>query len=97
MDKNEFDRMKSEAEKRMKEIYSGSQPEPQKSEEKENTEDKPSANPQKQGSTKSSVFNTLFRDKDKTVILALLLLLMDDRDGKTDYSLLLALIYILLD
>ncbi len=79
----------------MKEIYAGSQPEPQG--EAEGTEDKPSQSQQKHESTKSSIINTLFKDKDKTVILALLLLLMDDRDGKTDYSLLLALIYILLD
>ncbi len=96
MDKREFDRMKSEAEKRMKEIYAGTQPEPQEKTEGQRTEDKPSP-PQKQESAKNSIINTLFKDKDKTVILALLLLLMDDRDGKTDYSLLLALIYILLD
>ncbi len=97
MDKKEFDRMKSEAEKRMKEIYSESQSEPQE-QDKAVESDKPSPPPaQKQESTVNSIINTLFKDKDKTVILALLLLLMDDRDGKTDYSLLLALIYILLD
>ena len=95
MDKDEFDRMKSEAEQRMKEIYAGSQQEPQGK--SEDTEYKPSMSPQKQENTGSGIINTLFKDKDKTVILALLLLLMDDRDGKTDYSLLLALIYILLD
>lgn len=95
MDKDEFDRMKSEAEQRMKEIYAGSQQEQQ--EKSEDTEYKPPMSPQKQESTGSGIINTLFKDKDKTVILALLLLLMDDRDGKTDYSLLLALIYILLD
>ena len=72
MDKDEFDRMKSEAEQRMKEIYAGSQQEPQGK--SEDTEYKPSMSPQKQENTGSGIINTLFKDKDKTVILALLLL-----------------------
>lgn len=39
------------------------------------------------------IFDMLFRDKEKTLILGIILLLMDE---KTDNSLLLALIYLLI-
>ncbi len=39
------------------------------------------------------IFDTLFRDKEKTLILGILLLLMDE---KTDNGLLLALMYLLI-
>ena len=40
------------------------------------------------------IFSTLFRDKDKTIILALMLLLADENG---DNSLLFALMYLLMD
>lgn len=43
--------------------------------------------------TSGGIFETLFKDKEKTLILGILLLLMDE---KTDNSLLMALVYLLL-
>ena len=43
--------------------------------------------------TSGGIFETLFRDKEKTLILGILLLLMDE---KTDNSLLMALMYLLI-
>ncbi len=44
-------------------------------------------------SVPGGVFEALFRDKEKTLILGLILLLMDE---KTDNSLLMALVYLLI-
>ena len=45
------------------------------------------------GKEESGIFGTLLKDKEKTLILCLILLLMDE---KTDNSLVLALLYILM-
>lgn len=92
MDEDEFNRLKSEAERQMNEIHAKSQPEPQESENKE-----PEQNLQPPAKEKESIIKSLLKDKDKTIILSLILLLMDEKEGKTDYSLLLALFYILLE
>lgn len=79
--------MKEEAEKQMNEIHSRSQPEP----EEETPPEQPPSLPQEE-----SIISSLFRDKDKTLILAIMFLLIGEKDGKPDYSLLLALLYLLL-
>ncbi len=99
MDENEFNRLKNEAERRMKEIHAGSRPENESKEDhkpQQETENKPEHSPREVNKEKESLFTTLFKDQDKTIILALILLLAGDKEGKPDYSLLLALIYILL-
>lgn len=44
-------------------------------------------------SASGGIFDTLFKDKEKTLILGILLLLMDE---KTDNSLIMALMYLLI-
>lgn len=71
----------------MKDLHAEAAPEEPPVPEKNDTpEEKP----------KESLFDTFFKDKDKTIILALIMLLMSEKDEKPDYSLLLALIYILI-
>ena len=89
MDEKEFGRLKREAEQRMKELHAeASVPVPEEKAEPVKEEEKPAVG--------SGITEALFRDKDRTLILALLLLLTDEKDGKVDYSLLMALLYILL-
>ncbi len=88
---SEFDKLKQEAAQRMKEIHAGAVPgdapdEAPPAKEEDPPEEKP----------KESLFDTFFKDKDKTIILALILLLIGEKDEKPDYSLLLALLYILI-
>ncbi len=93
MDEKEFKRMKNEAEKQMNEIHSRSQPEQEKEQEPQPQSSHEIQPPEQE---KESVIGALFKDKDKTLILAILFLLIGEKDGKPDYSLLLALIYLLL-
>lgn len=90
MDEKEFGRLKREAEQRMKELHAeAAATAPEEAAEPIKEEEKPAAQ-------SGGITEALFRDKDRTLILALLLLLTDEKDGKADYSLLMALLYILL-
>lgn len=53
----------------------------------------PPAGPSEGKAPTGGIFDTLFQDKEKTLILGILLLLMDE---KTDNGLLLALMYLLI-
>lgn len=56
-------------------------------------EKKPPEHKDEHESMSGGIFETLFRDKEKTLILGILLLLMDE---KTDNALIMALMYLLI-
>lgn len=56
-------------------------------------EKKPPDHQDEHENTSGGIFETLFRDKEKTLILGILLLLMDE---KTDNALIMALMYLLI-
>lgn len=77
----------------MKELHAEAASEDSPPPEKETNTEKEDSTVEK---PKESLFDSLFKDKDKTIILSLILLLIGEKEEKPDYSLLLALIYILL-
>jgi len=90
VDEKEFERLKREAEQRMKELHA------EAAVEETVPETAQPVGKVEKPAEKSGITDILFKDKDRTLILALLLLLTDEKDGKVDYSLLMALLYILL-
>ena len=98
MDERELEKMKREAEKRMNDMHSRAQseksPEPPAEESKPSSKEALNTPPErKPAAEKDNVFSVLMKDKDRTIILGLLLLLMDEGG---DQSLILALLYLLL-
>ena len=57
------------------------------------TENMPKMPPEKPKEETGGIFETLMKDKERTLILSLILLLMDEQ---TDNSLILALLYLLI-
>ena len=95
MDKREFDRMKKDAEKTAGEYKARSVPPsdtepPANKEVHEKEQNKPE---QTEAPVTEGLLSALLKDKDKTIILSLILLLMGE-DG--NYDLLLALLYLLI-
>ena len=88
VDEKEFERLKREAEQRMKELHA------EAAVEETVPETAQPVGKVEKPAEKSGITDILFKDKDRTLILALLL--TDEKDGKVDYSLLMALLYILL-
>ncbi len=102
MTESEMRRMQEEAVKRAEEMQSRAkahinhQPEhpPPPIPQKENlTENIPKIPPEKPKEETGGIFETLMKDKERTLILSLILLLMDE---KTDNSLIFALLYLLI-
>lgn len=98
-DASELERMMEQARQRMGEAHArakpppqdkGAQPQEQKAEPPKGEEPQHS----QQSSEDAGLLGSLFRDKDKTIILALMLLLADEHG---DNSLLFALMYLLMD
>lgn len=96
MDEQELERMKNEAQKIVNEYQAKAQPAP-------SSEVPPAKMPEEEQSAaphaadrarpKDSLIASLMKDKDRTIILALIILLMDEGG---DHSLLLALLYLLM-
>lgn len=90
LDEREFERMKKDAEKKAEQYKARSAPpdDTKEPETKKEEEPKPAENPADEG-----ILSALFKDKDRTMILSLILLLIGE-DG--NYELILALLYLLM-
>ncbi len=82
--------MKKEANKKAKEYSSRSVPEKEKS---DSTDEKKDVQKPAQEASDKGLLSALLKDKDRTIILALILLLMGDEDN---YELLMTLFYLLM-
>ena len=102
MDQAELEKMMREAKRRMNEMHAKAHPQSSEVESKpesgaphEESQNPPAQSPaQSAGGADGGILKTLLRDKDKTIILALMFLLYSEGG---DYSLLLALLYLLMD
>ena len=104
MTESEMRRMQEEAVRRAEEMQNRAkaqmhrqpQPEPPPPPPVKNeniVEERPVMQPEKPKQESSGIFEALMKDKERTLILSLILLLMDE---KTDNSLILALLYLLI-
>lgn len=95
MDEREFEKMKQDAQKIVNEYQSKAQPEPPSGRSDDSKSQKPhNETESKTIPTKSDgLLSSLLKDKDKTIILALIILLMDEGGN---YDLLLALFYLIM-
>ncbi len=90
MNERDLEKMKHEAQKQMSDMHSRAHQDQSPPESKENEIPKKDPPP---ASAKEDPFSVLLKDKDKTIILALILLLLDEGG---DQSLIYALMYLLL-
>ena len=96
MDGEDLEKRKQEARRQMNEMHNRAQPSPAEDVQPKQTEAAAAAPKAEKAADKEKredLFSTLLKDKDRTIILALLLLLLDEGG---DQSLILALIYLLL-
>jgi len=100
MTESEMRRMQEEAVKRAEEMQNRAKahinrqlPEQPPVKSEKAAEERPKMPPEKPKEETGGIFETLMKDKERTLILSLILLLMDE---KTDNSLIFALLYLLI-
>lgn len=93
LNSSEFEQMKKEANKKAKEYSSRSVPEKEREDGAESSDEKNDVQKPEEKKADKSFLSALLKDKDRTIILALILLLMGDEDN---YELLMTLFYLLM-
>lgn len=89
----EFAKMKHEAEQNMQELHRSAKPQPEQKPSAGKTADPEPSAKEPEKKQPEGFLSALMKDSDRTIILALLLLMMDEGG---DHSLILALMYLLL-